>query len=864
MTNGMSTISMTLSKAASPERGSPTKDSPMKGNQKKKKHSGVHERFPCKQREQMIWRPISTSKPKGAPVEDNISGSVSAEPMDLVHEEQITPAVPQTVVDQGSTINLPSINKTNAHSVNFHKKMIGRPNRKWKRSSSKSSSVGFLSSCHFSAGGKRKSLEVDHTHTHITQPYKRRLLISQSSQGLEAFGTAKTTVSGRLVKNYKPSILFMMESKASKVNVLAWQQSSIFNNSVVIDPVGLSGGLCLFWVDGVQLSVLYQNANIIVTKVKETTVLEWLAIFLYSPPSQQDRAAFWSHLNGIIQGFRHPSILLGDFNQILDQEDKFGGRPVRPQDTRNIQQLLSSNDLEELKHLGYWYTWTNKKQGHEAIFERLDRAFINKQWLTTFNKAIIRNLPIISSDHGLILVGLWVQEPAQLRSLLLSHFSNIYMSVDSSSLNSQSSSFLTCLLANNHTKRKVISGKDIPISANWIPDTQNPIGVHSISAMSNLTVDRFIHPNGQWKIQALRNFFPDHIISHITGIFIDPARLHQEDKLHWTLTDHGTYTVKSGYQLAINALLPQPVPSPATQNAEKLAWKRLWNSRVQPKHKFLFWRAILNALSTRSELCKRGVQVNPLCPRCGWQEEDSLHLFFKCEASRDIWALAFPQFGSIFNSTYDSLHQWFIQWTQSHPAKEEVDLFLIISWRIWLERNDKIWRNQSHDPAVSWRLIQNEVTLHKQSLGSLIVGRPSPNIQSSLPQRGPTDSLVIFDDPFSHQTRKAVGAWKILSHHGMVMQIKVVDLSMLSPFQAQAMTCLLALKEALHLGITRLQVYTDCEALTGDLRSALLPSEAQGVVSLLVTSISLFRSCSLIKVSRQDVVEVHNLAFHRM
>ncbi|CAI9109474.1 OLC1v1009296C1 [Oldenlandia corymbosa var. corymbosa] len=122
MTNGMSTISMTLSKAASLERGSPTEDSPMKGNQKKKKRSGAHERFPCKQREQMIWRPISTSKPEGAPVEDNISGSVSAALMDLVHEEQIASAVPQKVVDQGSTINLPSINKTNAHSVNFHTK----------------------------------------------------------------------------------------------------------------------------------------------------------------------------------------------------------------------------------------------------------------------------------------------------------------------------------------------------------------------------------------------------------------------------------------------------------------------------------------------------------------------------------------------------------------------------------------------------------------------------------------------------------------------------------------------------------------------------------------------------------------------
>ncbi|CAI9102575.1 OLC1v1000865C1 [Oldenlandia corymbosa var. corymbosa] len=237
--------------------------------------------------------------------------------------------------------------------------------------------------------------------------------------------------------------------------------------------------------------VVFQDANVVVAQIIEAAGLVWMAIFLYGLPVFQDRTNFWTRLNGIIQGFSYPSILLGDFNQVIDQEDKYSGRPVRPQDTRNIHQFLTTNDLEELKHLGYWYTWINKRHGSDVIFER-----------------------------------------------------------------------------------------DTLLSANWIPRIPNPINAQSVLSTANLRVNRFITPSVQWRLQALRNFFPDHIISIISGIFIDPARHNQKDCLQWIHTDHGHYTVKTGYQVAINSLLPQPAPDPALAQAEKLAWKKLWHSKV--------------------------------------------------------------------------------------------------------------------------------------------------------------------------------------------------------------------------------------------------------------------------------------------
>ncbi|CAI9102410.1 OLC1v1000675C1 [Oldenlandia corymbosa var. corymbosa] len=227
-----------------------------------------------------------------------------------------------------------------------------------------------------------------------------------TSTQLNGFAGIEPDQSPLLSKNYKPSVLFLMETKAVNSTMSAWFQSTGFQNCCIVDPIGSSGGLGLFWIANLTLAVVYQDANVIVTKVTEANGLIWMAIFVYGPPARQERTSFWSSLNGIIQDYCYPSIILGDFKQVTEQEDKHGGRPVSMQETRPIQHFLSANDLEELKHLGCWYTWTNKRQGSDAIFERLDRAFVNKLWFQTFRHAIIRNLPIVSSDHGPILVDI--------------------------------------------------------------------------------------------------------------------------------------------------------------------------------------------------------------------------------------------------------------------------------------------------------------------------------------------------------------------------------------------------------------------------------------------------------------------------
>lgn len=53
---------------------------------------------------------------------------------------------------------------------------------------------------------------------------------------------------------------------------------------------------------------------------------------------------------------------------------------------------------------GLAFTWMNKRHGDEFVMEKLDRTFANLEWLEKFPQTMVRNLLIIGSDHGPIVL----------------------------------------------------------------------------------------------------------------------------------------------------------------------------------------------------------------------------------------------------------------------------------------------------------------------------------------------------------------------------------------------------------------------------------------------------------------------------
>lgn len=53
---------------------------------------------------------------------------------------------------------------------------------------------------------------------------------------------------------------------------------------------------------------------------------------------------------------------------------------------------------------GQQFSWMNKREEESFVMERLDRVFACVEWINQYHLYYLRNLPIIKSDHGHIIL----------------------------------------------------------------------------------------------------------------------------------------------------------------------------------------------------------------------------------------------------------------------------------------------------------------------------------------------------------------------------------------------------------------------------------------------------------------------------
>ena len=72
--------------------------------------------------------------------------------------------------------------------------------------------------------------------------------------------------------------------------------------------------------------------------------------------------------------------MLGDFNEVLYAEDKFGGNHVNLNRALEFKDCLDECNMLDLGFAGPKFTWTNCRPISNLILERIDRCFANPAW----------------------------------------------------------------------------------------------------------------------------------------------------------------------------------------------------------------------------------------------------------------------------------------------------------------------------------------------------------------------------------------------------------------------------------------------------------------------------------------------------
>jgi hypothetical protein len=171
----------------------------------------------------------------------------------------------------------------------------------------------------------------------------------------------------------------------------------------MVDPKGRTGGLCLLWSSALDVKILEFNANTIAITIKDCSG-SWTLIGFYGPPYHAKRAKARVNLHALLETINGLWVCCGDFNVVIDDAEKEGGKVGGPSTPSFLRDLLFELGAVDLGFSSNRFTWSNRRWGRDSIRERLDRAIAKIDWHLTFPKANMFHLGAINLDHSPLLL----------------------------------------------------------------------------------------------------------------------------------------------------------------------------------------------------------------------------------------------------------------------------------------------------------------------------------------------------------------------------------------------------------------------------------------------------------------------------
>ena len=127
------------------------------------------------------------------------------------------------------------------------------------------------------------------------------------------------------------------------------------------------------------------NKNMVETGVMIFGYAGMIQIFwVYGAPIYEDRKEVWEMLKRKVVRCEGLIMCVGDFNDVISEMEKKGGRRKEKKKIECFQEMINSCGLNDAHYKGQKFTWYGIREG-ELIKERLDKALVNLEWMEAFS-----------------------------------------------------------------------------------------------------------------------------------------------------------------------------------------------------------------------------------------------------------------------------------------------------------------------------------------------------------------------------------------------------------------------------------------------------------------------------------------------
>lgn len=125
----------------------------------------------------------------------------------------------------------------------------------------------------------------------------------------------------------------------------------------------------------------------------------------------------------------------------------------------------------------------------------------------------------------------------------------------------------------------------------------------------------------------------------------------------------------------------------------------------------LAWRACQITVPIKKTLHKiSGIQVDPICPRCGEKEETGVHALIMCEEVRRVW-FSSPFGGRVNVDENTNFAEWVYTCLELNDLEYETGFFFCLMWFCNIE-NLHMWQifyrvnKANFDETLLWHMLQ--------------------------------------------------------------------------------------------------------------------------------------------------------------
>ncbi|GJU33567.1 RNA-directed DNA polymerase, eukaryota [Tanacetum coccineum] len=196
----------------------------------------------------------------------------------------------------------------------------------------------------------------------------------------------------------------LQETKMEDIDVCIIKEvwGNMYFDHVVGPSVGFSGGIVCTWNTNMFVKEHVSKSDYFVaimgTWIPSSTRL--LVISIYAPQELSEKRDLWNYLQSFISRWDGETVLMGDFNEVRSERERFGS-VFNQQGATAFNQFISSSSLIDPPLDGYAFTWSHK---NASKMSKLDRFLLSEGLFDFFPHLSAICLDKNLSDHRPILL----------------------------------------------------------------------------------------------------------------------------------------------------------------------------------------------------------------------------------------------------------------------------------------------------------------------------------------------------------------------------------------------------------------------------------------------------------------------------